>query len=89
MVRTNILVKKEDGLNLFCKYTKINLLIVITYTVINLYMTNSCHTNLTPKDILKLKTLKIIIDDVETKTIKVKDSEVNRLLEIIDLYNQA
>jgi len=34
-----------------------------------------------------MKTIKIIIDDVETKTIKVKDSEVDILLKIIDLYN--
>jgi hypothetical protein len=38
---------------------------------------------------VKMKTIKIIIDDKEIKTIKVKDSEVDRLLEIIDLYNQA
>jgi hypothetical protein len=37
----------------------------------------------------KMKTIKIIIDDVEVKIIKVKYSKVDRLLEIIDLYNQA
>jgi hypothetical protein len=36
-----------------------------------------------------MKSLKIIIDDKERKTIKVKNSEFDRLLEIIDLYNQA
>jgi hypothetical protein len=36
-----------------------------------------------------MKTVKIIIDDVEVKIIKVKYSKVDRLLEIIDLYNQA
>jgi hypothetical protein len=36
-----------------------------------------------------MKTIKIIINGKEIKTIKVKDSELDRLLEIIDLYNQA
>lgn len=36
-----------------------------------------------------MKTLKIIIEDKEIKTIKVKDNEVDTLLKIIDLYNQS
>ena len=36
-----------------------------------------------------MKTLKIIIDDKEAKTIKVNDNEVDTLLKIIDLYNQS
>ena len=36
-----------------------------------------------------MKTLKIIIDDKEIKTIKVKDLDVNILLKIIGVFGEA
>ena len=36
-----------------------------------------------------MKTLKIIIDDKEAKTIKVKDQDVNILLKIIEVFGEA
>jgi len=36
-----------------------------------------------------MKTLKIIIDNKEIKTIKVKDQDVNILLKIIEVFKEA
>ena len=36
-----------------------------------------------------MKTLKIIIDDKEAKTIKVKDQDVNIFLKIIEIFGET